>query len=210
MPCWGEEAKIIDYTPACLAYTRLFEEKGIPGACEGDSLSLTTMFILNRFFSIPVMMSNIYPFLMKEPIMKHEKINKLPEIEKPEDCLLVAHCGYLGLVPRQVSREFTVRPSVLDFFHGERIAVDSRLPEGEITLVKLHPSLNKLHIVEANLERYIQFPDSDCRNGAIVRIKDGRKFANTLYSHHYCIFFGHQQRENLDILAGILNLKIEI
>lgn len=209
MPCWGEEPKVIEYTPACLAYTQLFKEKGILGVCEGDTLSLTTMFIIHRFFSLPVMISNIYPFLMEESVKRHERIDALPEVEHPEDCLLVAHCGYLGLIPREASTEFTVRPSVLDLFPEQRIAIDARLPEGEITLIKLHPFLHKIHIVKANIEGYAQFPGSDCRNGAVVSIKDGRTFAHTIYSHHYIIVPGHLGREDIHLLARILHLEME-
>jgi len=47
--------------------------------------------------------------------LKHEKIEKFSDVGELEDYLLVAHCGYLGVLPKIFSTEWTLRPRVL--FH---------------------------------------------------------------------------------------------
>nr|MDA3834929.1 hypothetical protein [Spirochaetales bacterium] len=84
----------------CLAWDRLFEERGMLWACEGDTVTLTTKFLLYQSLKRPVMMTNIYPFLMGMAALKHEKIPGFPELlQNPENHILLAHCGYFGLVP---------------------------------------------------------------------------------------------------------------
>ena len=46
-------------------------------------------------------------------------------------------------------------------------------------------------VAEANLEGYAQFPNSDCRNGGIVRVKDGHQLLSHISSHHYLVMTGH-------------------
>ena len=55
--------------------------------------------------------------------------------------ILVAHCGYLGVVPQSFSTEWNLKPKVLAIVNDNATAIDARLPEGPITLSKLHPKL---------------------------------------------------------------------
>ena len=52
----------------------LFEESGILWACEADTLSLITKYILHKSLDVPIMMSNVYPQLVGQAALKHEKI----------------------------------------------------------------------------------------------------------------------------------------
>lgn len=52
-------------------------------------------------------------------------------------------------------------------------AIDARLPTGHITLVKVHPFLDRILMVEGDLEDYVRYPGSDCRNGAVIRVPNG-------------------------------------
>ena len=45
-----------------------------------------------------------------------------------------------------------------------------RLPEGEITLVKLMPPFDRWSIVEGELPKYAGFKNSHCLNGAVLRV----------------------------------------
>lgn len=196
-----------DTTP-CLAWNMLFEEKGIIWACEADTLSLLTQFIIHKSLDVPIMMSNIYPFLMGKAALKHEKISSFPEVDRPENHLLVVHCGYLGVLPESFSSDWKLKPRVLEIVNENATAIDARLPEGEVTLAKLDPTLSKLLIVEGYLEGYIQYPGSDCRNGAIIRIPDGHLLMDKLYSHHDIIMSGHRGVE-LKNMAYALDLEID-
>ena len=196
-----------DTTP-CLAWNMLYEEKGLIWACEGDTMVLTTKYIINKSLDVPIMMSNMYPFLMGMAALKHEKIEKFPEVDEPENHLLVVHCGYFGVVPQSFASQWTLRPKVLEIVDENATAIDARMPEGEITLAKLDPTLTRLMVVEGELEGYAQYPGSDCRNGAIVRIADGHRIMDKFYSHHYLLMTGHRKVE-LKYMAEVLDLEVE-
>lgn len=201
------ESEYSDTTP-CLAYDMLYQRDGILWACEGDTMSLMTKYIINKSTKAPVIMSNLYPFLMGMAALKHERIEKFPEIDEPENCILVAHCGYMGFAPQCFSCEWTLRPRALKIVDENALAVDARLPIGKVTLAKLHSSFDRLQMIEGKLEDYAQYPGSDCRNGAIIRVKNGRRLMNLLYSHHSCIIVGHKSAE-LEIVAKVFDLTIE-
>ncbi len=202
------ESMFTDTTP-CLAWNMLFEEKGLLWACEADMMSLLTEYVVNKSLNAPVMMSNVYPFLIGMAALKHEKITEFPQVAEPENHILVAHCGYFGFVPRCFAQAWTLRPRVLEIVDENAMAVDARLPVGKITLTKLHPSLNKIQVIEGELEEYVQYPGSDCRNGALIKIKDGRRLVNDLYSHHSCFSTGHIGAE-LEMAARVLGLEAEM
>ncbi len=183
------ESFFSDTTP-CLAWDMLFEERGILWACEADILSLLTECIVYFSLKAPVMMTNIYPFLMGEAALKHERIERFPDVPEPEHYALCAHCGYFGIVPRPFASSWCIRRKVLRIVDENAIALDARLPEGPVTLVKLHPSLERVIVVSGSLEGYVQYPGSDCENGALVRVRDGYRLVEKLPSHHVCLVGG--------------------
>jgi len=140
--------------------------------------------------------------------LKHERIEKFPDTENPQDCVLVAHCGYLGVVPRPFATTWTLRPKVLAIVDDNATAIDARLPQGEITLAKLDTRLERFVIAEGRLEGYVQYPGSDCRNGAVLRVGDGRRLMDRLVSHHYLLLTG-RNRPEIQIVAGIFGLEVE-
>ena len=202
------ESHFSDTTP-CLAWNMLFEEKGIIWGCEADTMAMLTKYILNKSLNVPIMMSNLYPFLMGQAALKHERIPDFPKVNAaPEDHLLLAHCGYLGVVPKSFCTEWTLRPKVLAIVNDNATAIDARLPVGDMTLAKLHPTFNKIMVAEGDLEDYAQYPGSDCRNGAVIRVSDVQKLMHTLYSHHYCLMTGHRRGE-IEMLSRVFDLELE-
>lgn len=201
------ESHFSDTTP-CLAWNMLFEEKGIIWGCEADTMSMATKYIIYKSLAAPIMMSNIYPFLVGMAALKHERIEKFPDVPEPENHLLVAHCGYLGVLPKSFSSQWQLRPKVLSIVDDNATAIDARLPTGELTLAKLDHTFTKLMLTKGHLESYVQYPDSDCRNGAVIRIKDGHKMMNSFYSHHNCLVTGYWDKEMVN-LAKIFDLEIE-
>lgn len=196
-------------TTPCLAYNMLFEEDGVLWVCEGDTMSLLTKYIVYKSLKAPIIMSNMYPFLMGMAALKHEKIQSFPDIEEPDNCILVAHCGYFGMVPRCFACEWTLRPRALAIVDENALAVDARLPVGDITITKLHSNFEKIQSIEGKLEQYVQYPGSDCRNGGIIRVKNGRKLMNSLYSHHMLIVTGKRNAE-IELVAKVFGLDAEI
>ena len=201
------ESHFSDTTP-CLAWSMLFEEKGILWACEADTMSLTTMYLLHKSLNVPIMMSNIYPFLVGQAALKHEKIESFPDVKEPENHLLIVHCGYLGVIPPSFSTEWQLRPKVLAIVDENATAIDARLPVGNLTLAKLDHTFSKLMVIRGDLEDYAQYPGSDCRNGAVVRINDGHKLMASFYSHHICLITGHWDPEVAN-LTKVFDLELE-
>jgi len=154
------------------------------------------------------MMSNIYPFLMGGAALKHEKIDDFPDVDEPENHLLVVHCGYLGVVPQSFASSWTLRPKVLGIVNDNATAIDARLPQGPVTLAKLDPTLTTLQVVEGEIEGYRQYPGSDCRNGAVIRVSDGYRLMHRFYSHHNLIITGRRCDE-LRFMAEVFGLDIE-
>ena len=196
-----------DTTP-CLAWNMLFEEKGLIWACEADIMTLMTKYLIQKSLDVPIMMSNIYPFLMGQAALKHEKIDDFPDVDEPENHLLVVHCGYLGVVPQSFASSWTLRPKVLGIVNDNATAIDARLPEGPVTLAKLDPTLTKLQVVEGEIEGYRQYPGSDCRNGAVIKVSDGYRLMHRFYSHHNLIITGRRVDE-LRFMAEVFGLDIE-
>ena len=61
---------------------------------------MLTKLILHRSLRAPTIMTNLYPFLMGQAALKHERIPAFPAVDgDPRNYILVAHCGYLGVVP---------------------------------------------------------------------------------------------------------------
>lgn len=197
-----------DTTP-CLAWNMLYQEDKLIWGCEGDIMSMMTKYILHRSLDVPIMMTNIYPFLMGQAALKHERISHFPVVEEPENHILVAHCGYLGVLPSVFSTEWTLRPKVLAIVDENATAIDARLPVGDITLAKLHSSLQKITVAEGALVGYAQYPNSDCLNGGIIKIRDGRALVESVSSHHYLLMTGHNLTD-IKNLAKIFDLEVEI
>jgi len=187
-----------DTTP-CLAWNMLFERDHIIWACEGDTLTLLSTYIIYRSIEKPIMMTNLYPFLVGMAALAHEHIDQFPDIEDPDNHALGVHCGYFGLVPRSFCSEWTLRPKVLAIVDDQAIVVDCRLPKGPVTLAKIFPGFKKLSIIEAEIEDYVQYPGSDCRNGALIRYKDGHKVMDALCSHHSLIVSGNVKPQMLQM-----------
>ncbi len=189
------ESRFSDTTP-CLAWMMLYEEGRLIWGCEADTLSMATQYVLNKSLDVPIMMTNLYPFLMSGPALKHERIPHFPDVSayadtNPENYVLVAHCGYFGLLPPSFATEWSARPKVLAIVDENAHAVDARFPTGPVTLAKLHPSLGALTAVEGTLEGYAQFPGSDCLNGGVIHVPDGHHLVRKATSHHYLVTTGH-------------------
>jgi hypothetical protein len=195
-----------DTTP-CLAWNMLYKEKKIIWACEADTLSLLTSLIIDKSLNAPFMMSNIYPFLIGSTALKHEGIDKFPEVNDPENYALVVHCGYFGVVPESFCTEWTLRPKVLEMVDKNATAIDARMPKGDITILKLDHTLTKLMVVEGAIVDYVQYPGSDCRNGALIRVENGYKLMKAFYSHHNCIISGHRLAE-IEILSEVFDFEL--
>ncbi len=197
-----------DSTP-CLAWNMIFEQDDIIWACEGDTLTMLSTFILYRSLEAPMMMTNLYPFLVGMAALAHEKIDKFPDIEDPDNHALGVHCGYFGFIPRRFCRNWVLRPKVLEIVDDNAIVVDAELPVGPVTIAKIYPDFGRLSVIEAEIERYVQYPGSDCRNGALIRYSDGERVMEELCSHHALIIAG-KQKAGLRQIAKVFSWEMTL
>ena len=204
--CLNESA-FSDTTP-CLAWNLLYQERDLIWGCEGDTVSMLTKLVLHRSLRTPVIMSNLYPFLMGQTALKHERIPAFPEVDEPDNYVLAAHCGYLGVVPQPFATDWKLRGKVLAIVDDNATAIDARLPVGDLTLVKLDATLRTLVVIEGRLTGYAGYPGSDCLNGAVIRVPDGHVLMERLPSHHSLLTVGHD-RPGLELLGRVFGLTIE-
>lgn len=186
------ESFYCDSTP-CLAWNMLFEKDDILWACEGDTLTMLSTYILYRSLEVPIMMTNLYPFLVGMAALAHEKIDKFPDIENPKDHALGVHCGYFGFAPRKFCTRWTMRPKVLEIVDDNAIVIDCEMPAGPVTLAKIYPDFKRMSVIRAEIEGYVQYAGSDCRNGALIHYHDGERVMEELCSHHSMILTGDQK-----------------
>jgi hypothetical protein len=204
--CLNESASS-DTTP-CLAWDLLYSERELIWGCEADTVSMLTKFIVHRSLDVPVMMTNLYPFLMGQAALHHERIPAFPEVDDPANHVLAAHCGYLGVLPRRFAVEWKLRPRALAIVDENATAIDARLPVGALTLVKLGPTFDTVSVVEGELTGYAGFPGSDCLNGAVIRVPVGHALMERLPSHHSVLFTGHDLA-GLGLLGQVFGLEVE-
>jgi hypothetical protein len=202
------ESHFCDTTP-CLAWSRLYQEQKLIWGCEADTMAMITKYLLHNSLSAPILMTNLYPFLLGQAALKHERIEQFPEVDaEPENHILVAHCGYMGVIPQPFASEWTLRKKVLAIVDDQASAIDARIPTGCVTLAKLHPSMKKMTVTEGTLAGYAQFPGSDCLNGGVVKIRSGRRLMDSLASHHYLLMTGHHAA-SIQFLGQVFGLEIE-
>jgi hypothetical protein len=204
--CLNESAT--SATTPCLAFNLLFEEHELLWGCEADVTSMLTETLVYKTLRVPVMMTNLYPFLIGDAALKHENIPAFPEVEEPENHILVAHSGYFGEVPRPCATEWTMRPAVLQIVNPNAHAIDARLPEGPVTLVKIASDMHTLAVAPAELSRYVQYENSDCLNGGVLRVEDGYRFVEQLPSHHAILASG-DLRHRIDLMASVMGLAVQ-
>ncbi len=197
-------------TTPCLTWDRLLEEKGLLWACEGDTATLTTKYLLYHSIGAPLFMTNIYPFLMGNAALKHEKIPSFPEIvDDPENHILLGHCGYFGLLPRKFSTSWTLRAKQLAIVDENSHMFDARMKTGEVTVVKLDAAMKKIMCLKGELKGYVQYgKESDVRNGGILRVPDGRNLMDNVYSHHVIVMEGDHSYA-VKTIAKIMDLQVE-
>lgn len=204
--CLNESAS--SPTTPCLAWNLLFEERGLLWGCESDIPSMLTKFIVHKALDVPVMMTNLYPFLLGDTALKHEKIPHFPETPNPNNHILAAHCGYFGVVPQSFASEWSLKPPVLEIVDENAHAIDARFPTGQATIVKLTSTFEQLFVAESQLTEYVQYENSDCLNGAVLRVRDGFEFVERLPSHHVIIAVGDLTRRLL-LATSVLDLEME-
>jgi L-fucose isomerase-like protein len=167
-----------------------------------------TEYIVRYALEAPFFMTNIYPFLMGKAALAHERIPYFPQVDEPDNHILLAHCGYFGLLPEEFATQWALRKRVLAMVDENATVIDARMAPGPITFVKMQPYLKKLSVSEAELTGYVNYENSDCINGGIVKVKNVRSFVQNVASHHYIVVQGHHL-SNLKLLESVFGFEVE-
>lgn len=186
-------------TTPCLIWNMLFEKFGIIWCCEGDTLTLISTYVLYHSLKAPVMMTNIYPFLVGKAAIHHEKIDDFPKTAEPENHALGVHCGYAGFAPRPFCSRWKMVPKVLEIVNEKAYMIDCELPTGDMVLAKINPSFDRITVIPGEIEKYVGFPGTDARNASLLRYKKGEMVMEELPSHHQMIITGKQKAAILQI-----------
>jgi hypothetical protein len=202
------ESSSCDTTP-CLAWNLLYQEEKLVWGCEADTMVMLTEILADKVLQVPFFMTNLYPFIMGQAALAHERIPHFPKVEDPDNHILAAHCGYFGLLPEVFSETWNFRNRVLAMVDENASVIDATMPTGPITLVKFQPYLQKISLTEAELTGYVQYENSDCLNGGIIKVKDGQNFVDKVVSHHYVVMAGHQKAA-MKLIANIFDCELEI
>jgi L-fucose isomerase-like protein len=201
------ESHFSDTTP-CLAWAKLFEDRRMLWGCEADTMAMVSKYILYHSLEVPILMTNLYPFVLGQAALKHERIANFPPVDgEPDNHLLVAHCGFMGVIPRSFASRWSLKNKVLAIVDDNATAIDADLPTGKVTLAKLHPLMDKLTVAEGELTGYAQFPGSDCLNGGVVRVRDGHRLMRSIASHHYLLTLGHNAND-IRLIAAVFGLDV--
>ena len=195
----------------CLAWNWLYEYDHIIWACEGDTVTLVSKFVMYQALKRPMMMTNIYPFLVGMAALKHEKIKEFPDVKDPDQHALGVHCGYFGFAPQSFCNRWVMRPKVLEIVNQDAIVIDCEMEKGPVTMAKFRSDMKKITIIEAEIEEYVQYEGSDCRNGALLRFTNGNghKVMESLSSHHAILVKG-RVTHLLQQMAKVYEVETEI
>lgn len=180
-------------TTPCLVWNMLFEKYNIIWCCEGDTLTLLSTYILYNSLKTPIMMTNIYPFLVGKAAIYHEKIADFPKVDDKKNYALGVHCGYAGFAPRPFCARWKMVPKVLEIVNENAYMIDCELPVGDMVLAKINPSFDCVTVVPGKIEKYVQFPETDSRNASLLHYSEGEKVMEELPSHHQMILTGDQK-----------------
>ena len=195
----------------CLVWNMLYQDHKLIWGCEADTLSMMTQHLVDRCLETPAVMTNIYPFLVGQPVLDHMDISAFPVVADPENYLLAGHCGYLGVLPQSQAVEgWALRPSVIDVFEGRGGAIDGRLPLGDVALVKLNPDCAGLTVIEGELEDYFRAPQSGLSKvAAVIRVANGPVLLDQITSQHYVLTQGAAAAD-FSLSAKVFGLDVNL
>ncbi|MBR3195076.1 MAG: hypothetical protein IKF50_00085 [Clostridia bacterium] len=196
-------------TTPCLIWNALFEKEGIVWCCEGDTLSMVSTYVLYESLKAPVMMTNIYPFLVGKAAIYHEKIDDFPPVDDPANYALGVHCGYAGFAPKCFCERWRALPKVLAIVNENAHVIDCELPCGDMVLAKINPTFDRITVIPGKIERYVQFPDTDSRNASLLHYAKGEEVMEELPSHHQLIITGKQKAPIMQV-AKVFGWELNI
>jgi len=89
-------------------------------------------------------------------------------------------------------------------FRADVVAVARR---GDAPISQIASDMQTLTVAPAVLTGYHQYQNSDCLNGAVLRVEDGYCFVEKLPSHHAILATGDLVRR-LEVMSSVLGLDV--
>jgi hypothetical protein len=87
--------------------------------------------------------------------------------------------------------------------------VDCELPVGDMVLAKINPSFDRITVIPGEIEKFVQFPNTDSLNATLLHYQKGEKVMEELPSHHQMIIVGKQKAKIIQI-AKVFGWKCEV
>jgi hypothetical protein len=199
----------------CLAQL-LLREEGFISACDGDFIAMTGIAIGAYYLNKPSMTSNLYPVRYEGALTSHfgqllSPGNAYPK-ERWENMARFAHCGYIGIVPPEMTPNGSVRLSDWGGTYeikrdGRGCGVDGELASSEpITVFSMTFNAEKLIAtkgVVAETTRHSGMPH--CESSALLEIENLLGFAEEVSRDHVIVVYGDHMQD-LRIFSQIMNL----
>ena len=210
----------------CLSHS-LNQEIGIPSACEYDLPALVTQAILMGFSGkAPYMGNTEYgniqqgddPGAFWKAMFIHESSQKedIPFLQKQQaemggDYVIVTHA-----VPNRKFQGFDAEnaPYAIRSFarsgFGATIRYDFKQDIGQVvTLMRIDPTCSKFFVAKGEIIGGIGYKDTNCSEGAIVKIKDHADFYNkqSYFGNHVPLVYGDYV-DQIKALAAELDMEV--
>jgi L-fucose isomerase-like protein len=166
--CWPWIRGEGEPTP-CVALV-LFQEEGLPAACQGDMDALLTMVLIKRATGLPSFMGGAL---------------------KANGGLGISHCV---MCRQMLGPESPVQPYEVYDYHGRKPGPTLRteLPQGTtVTVARLTQNLERLLLTTGTVRRMGDYQDY-CRNTLVLDVPDRERVLNAVkgIQNHYVVVAG--------------------
>ena len=171
------------FLPPCLALSR-FNDEGIVAGCEGDLNALITMMILRYTTDEPAIMGNLYPF----------RAERGPGFPPPEirlsDTRQFFRENRARLTHDVIPLSLAGGKCVLQRYHGtdKGLVPYADLPEGTVTLARLGPTINRLVVTVAQVEKVEN--TIHCSFSLYLKFKDLKEYIRQSAGVHAVVSYG--------------------
>lgn len=204
----------------CLTHS-LFNEEGIPSACEYDVPALFAHVILSNIAHAPSYQGNTITAPLKDgkrmyvprgALLNRESVEHADvELGDLENVCLTFHA-----VPNRYWHGFgtEMQPySIRSFAHsgfGATIRYDFKRDIGQkITMARFDPTGTKLFVATGTIVGGVGYGDRNCSEGVFFQVKDSKDFFNKqiAFGNHVPLVYGDYEKEVIK-LGELLGLEI--
>lgn len=96
-------------------------------------------------------------------------------------------------------RKWKAMPKVLAIVNEKATMVDCELPVSDMVLAKINPPFDKITVIPGEIEKFVQFPDTDFLNATLLHDQKGEKGVEELPFHHRMIIVRKQKAKIVQI-----------